>query len=63
MILYANVYSDSRTRLAQSVERPTFNRVVVGSIPTSGAYRLFLFIEIVGKIAKCHDRLELTLYI
>jgi hypothetical protein len=24
------------TRLAQSVERPTFNRVVVGSIPTSG---------------------------
>jgi hypothetical protein len=31
------------TRLAQSVERPTFNRVVVGSIPTSGAISFSFF--------------------
>ena len=35
------------TRLAQSVERPTFNRVVEGSIPSSGAIS-FIFVKFSG---------------
>jgi hypothetical protein len=33
------------TRLAQSEERSTFNRVVVGSIPTSGAILFLVLVE------------------
>jgi hypothetical protein len=35
-----------KTRLAQLVERRTFNPVVVGSIPTSGAFPIRLTVMI-----------------
>lgn len=37
--------STSETRLAQLVERSTFNRVVVGSTPTSGEAFFLLFLD------------------
>ena len=37
--------SVSKAELAQSVERTTLNRVVVGSIPTFGVYFFLLFLE------------------
>ena len=40
--MYAVITIGPYARLAQSVERTTLNRVVVGSIPTSGVY----FIEL-----------------
>ena len=39
-ICVSNTYSNSFARLAQTVERLTLNQVVVGSIPTVGAYLL-----------------------
>ena len=39
-ICVSNTYFNSFARLAQTVERLTLNQVVVGSIPTVGAYLL-----------------------
>ena len=40
-VLSPNVRQSSNALLAQLVERTTLNRVVVGSIPTQGAFFLF----------------------
>ena len=37
-------HENRHVRLAQSVERKTFNLVVVGSIPTSGTYTLIYIV-------------------
>uniref|UniRef100_A0A7S4SK33 Uncharacterized protein n=1 Tax=Ditylum brightwellii TaxID=49249 RepID=A0A7S4SK33_9STRA len=46
----------SRARLAQSEERSAFNRVVVGSIPTSGV-RLF-HIVVTKPTVRCFDQVK-----
>ncbi len=46
MIMISNEHRDCNTaELAQSVERTTLNRVVVGSIPTFGA-NLFVMLSV-----------------
>jgi hypothetical protein len=48
-------------RLAQSVERTTLNRVVVGSIPTSGAFFLNFFANIHSLHAAVYGMMSLLL--
>ena len=59
LFLYKNSsdhYIKQIARLAQLVERKTFNLVVVGSSPTEGKLYIFFFINsLVGRVVKAAD--------
>ena len=44
-----------KARLAQSVERQTFNLVVVGSSPTSGVVFLWKHLGSIAQLVRAHD--------